>query len=216
MRTQTTLVAAGVVALVLVISAVGLTGLVRHRLVDAERVAARVRADDVVALARTGRLPNPLAYPGEESGATQVLDSKGTVIDATGNLEDEPALSELRPDVGDHESEILTDVPLEDDDRYVIVATTAEVSGDNLTVLAAASLESADDTVETLWSTFLWGIPLLTLLVAGTTRLLVARALRLLRGSLLGEVRALAHAAQRSRVGLLAIADNGGFFAAFV
>ena len=61
MRTQTTLVAAGVVALVLVISAVGLTGLVRHRLVDAERVAARVRADDVVALARTGRLPNPLA-----------------------------------------------------------------------------------------------------------------------------------------------------------
>ena len=177
-RTQTTLVAAGVVALVLVISAVGLTGLVRHRLVDAERVAARVRADDVVALARTGRLPNPLAYPGEESGATQVLDSKGTVIDATGNLEDEPALSELRPDVGDHESEILTDVPLEDDDRYVIVATTAEVSGDNLTVLAAASLESADDTVETLWRTFLWGIPLLTLLVAGTTRLLVARALR--------------------------------------
>ena len=146
-RTQTTLVAAGVVALVLVISAVGLTGLVRHRLVDAERVAARVRADDVVALARTGRLPNPLAYPGEESGATQVLDSKGTVIDATGNLEDEPALSELRPDVGDHESEILTDVPLEDDDRYVIVATTAEVSGDNLTVLAAASLESADATV---------------------------------------------------------------------
>ncbi len=177
-RTQTTVVAAGVVALVLVVSAVGLVGLVRHRLVDAERVAARVRADDVVALARTGRLPNPLAYPGEESGATQVLDTKGTVIDATGNLEDEPALSDLRPDVGDHESEILTDVPLEDDDRYVIVATTAQVSGDRITVLAAASLESADDTVAALWRTFLWGIPVLTLLVAGTTRWLVGRALR--------------------------------------
>jgi signal transduction histidine kinase len=177
-RTRTTLVAAGVVGLALIVSGLGLVGLVRHRLIDAERVAARVRADDVVALAQTGTLPNPLSYPGEESGATQVLDANGKVIDATDNLEDDSPLSSLRPPVGEHASEIRTDVSLEDDDRYLIVATTAVVSGQRLTVQAAASLAAADATVATLVRTLSWGIPILILLVAGTTRLLVGRALR--------------------------------------
>ncbi|MBK7322554.1 MAG: HAMP domain-containing histidine kinase [Candidatus Microthrix sp.] len=177
-RTRTTLVAAGVVGLALMVSGLGLTGLVRHRLIDAERVAARVRADDVVALAQTGTLPNPLSYPGEESGATQVLDANGKVIDTTDNLEDDSPLSSLRPPVGEHASEVRTDVSLEDDDRYLIVATTAVVSGQRLTVQAAASLAAADATVATLVGTLSWGIPLLILLVAATTRLLVGRALR--------------------------------------
>ncbi|MFZ2604983.1 MAG: ATP-binding protein [Candidatus Microthrix parvicella] len=170
--------AAGVVSVALILAAFGLVGLLRHRLIDAERVAARVRADDVVALARTGTLPNPLSFPGEDSGATQVLDAKGKVIAATENIEDDSPLSTLRPDVGDHESVIMTGLPMEEDDRYLIVATTAVVGGKRVTVQAAASLESADDTLATLTRTLLWGVPALILLVAATTRLLVGLALR--------------------------------------
>ena len=177
-RNQTTVVAAGVVSVALILAAFGLVGLLRHRLIDAERVAARVRADDVVALARTGTLPNPLSFPGEDSGATQVLDAKGKVIAATENIEDDGPLSTLRPDVGDHESVIMTGLPMEEDDRYLIVATTAVVGGKRVTVQAAASLESADDTLATLTRTLLWGVPALILLVAATTRLLVGLALR--------------------------------------
>lgn len=177
-RNQTTVVAAGVVSVALILAAFGLVGLLRHRLIDAERVAARVRADDVVALARTGTLPNPLSFPGEDSGATQVLDAKGKVIAATENIEDDSPLSTLRPDVGDHESVIMTGLPMEEDDQYLIVATTAVVGGKRVTVQAAASLESADDTLATLTRTLLWGVPALILLVAATTRLLVGRALR--------------------------------------
>ena len=160
------------------LAAFALVGLLRHRLIDAERVAARVRADDVVALARTGTLPNQLSFPGEDSGATQVLDAKGKVIAATENIEDDSPLSTLRPDVGDHESVIMTGLPMEEDDRYLIVATTAVVGGKRVTVQAAASLESADDTLATLTRTLLWGVPALILLVAATTRLLVGLALR--------------------------------------
>ena len=177
-RNQTTVVAAGVVSVALILAAFGLVGLLRHRLIDAERVAARVRADDVVALARTGTLPNPLSFPGEDSGATQVLDAKGKVIAATENIEDDSPLSTLRPDVGDHESVIMTGLPMEEDDRYLIVATTAVVGGKRVTDQAAASLESADDTLATLTRTLLWGVPALILLVAATTRLLVGLALR--------------------------------------
>ena len=177
-RNQTTVVAAGVVSVALILAAFGLVGLLRHRLIDAERVAARVRADDVVALARTGTLPNPLSFPGEDSGATQVLDAKGKVIAATENIEDDSPLSTLRPDVGDHESVIMTGLPMEEDDRYLIVATTAVAGGKRVTVQAAASLESADDTLATLTRTLLWGVPALILLVAATTRLLVGLALR--------------------------------------
>ena len=177
-RNQTTVVAVGVVSVALILAAFGLVGLLRHRLIDAERVAARVRADDVVALARTGTLPNPLSFPGEDSGATQVLDAKGKVIAATENIEDDSPLSTLRPDVGDHESVIMTGLPMEEDDRYLIVATTAVVGGKRVTVQAAASLDSADDTLATLTRTLLWGVPALILLVAATTRLLVGLALR--------------------------------------
>jgi signal transduction histidine kinase len=177
-RNQTTVVAAGVVSVALILAAFGLVGLLRHRLIDAERVAARVRADDVVALARTGTLPNQLSFPGEDSGATQVLDAKGKVIAATENIEDDSPLSTLRPDVGDHESVIMTGLPMEEDDQYLIVATTAVVGGKRVTVQAAASLESADDTLATLTRTLLWGVPALILLVAATTRLLVGLALR--------------------------------------
>ena len=198
-RNQTTVVAAGVVSVALILAAFGLVGLLRHRLIDAERVAARVRADDVVALARTGTLPNPLSFPGEDSGATQVLDAKGKVIAATENIEDDSPLSTLRPDVGDHESVIMTGLPMEEDDRYLIVATTAVVGGKRVTVQAAASLESADDTLATLTRTLLWGVPALILLVAATTRLLVGLALRPV-GAITDEVADLTQADLHRRV----------------
>jgi signal transduction histidine kinase len=176
-RNQTTIVAAGVVSVALVLAALGLVWLVRARLIDAERSAAALRADDVLALASGGVLPDPLSYPGEERGATQVVELDGTVIAATSNLDGEPALSDLRPRSGSRDSEIRSSLPIGNESRYLVVAATDRIGDRSVTVLAASSLETADETVAALaWSVGL-GLPLLVLTVVLMTRLLVGRAL---------------------------------------
>ncbi len=77
-RNRTTAVAALVVAVALGIGAVGLVGLVRDRLIEGQRTAAELRAQDVAALAESGELPDDLSFPGEDDGLTQVIDSSGS------------------------------------------------------------------------------------------------------------------------------------------
>lgn len=182
MRTRTTLVAAGVVLIALGAGSVGLVWLVRDRLIDADRSATALRANDVSALARSNDLPRRLSFPGDENGATQVLDATGKVIAASRNVEGDAALSALRPTAGATKSEIRTVEAIGDDQRYVVVAVTSSDhkvghAGD-VTVLSARSLESADDTVAALIQALAIGLPLVVITVAATTRFLVGRALR--------------------------------------
>jgi len=177
-RNQTTFVAAGVVGVALVVAAIGLVWLVEARLVAAERSAAALRADDVMALARTGNLPKRLSYPGEETGATQVVGASGAVIASTSNIEGEPPIQTTRPGPGKANSAIRSGLPIGDGQRYVVVAQTEKVSNGAVTVLAAASLHSADDTVSALVLALGLGLSGLILGVGLTTRVLVGRALR--------------------------------------
>lgn len=177
-RSQTTLVATGVVGAALVFAAIGLVWLVQARLVAADRSAAELRADDVLTLARAGDLPKLLSYPGEETGATQVVDESGAVIASTSNIAGESPISSDRPLPGQNTASIASGLPIGDSQRYVIVARTDSAARGVVTVLAAASLESADDTVDALAVALGVGIPGLMLAVALTTRVLIGRAFR--------------------------------------
>lgn len=175
-RTRTTAVAAGVVLVALGAGAFGLAWLVRDRLTSADRSATVLRARDVLALAESGDLPTRLSFPGDENGATQVLDSSGAVVASTGNLEGASPISSVRPSAGSASSDIRRVDAIDEEQRYVVVA----VAGDNgdWTVLSATSMESTEDTVSALIEALAVGLPLIVGMVAATTRLLVGRALR--------------------------------------
>lgn len=177
-RNRTTAVAAVVVAVALCIGAVGLIGLVRDRLIEGQRTAAELRAQDVAALAENGELPDDLSFPGEDDGLTQVVDASGNVVAATDNLEGEPPISDLRPDGDDPESEVVSDTPIGDGGRFVVVATTVDTDEGTFTILSSASLEETEETVRAMSVALALGIPVLVALVAVVTRALVGRALR--------------------------------------
>lgn len=179
-RNRTTVVAAVVVAVALGIGAVGLVALVRDRLVEGQRTAAELRAQDVAALVASGDLPDDLSLLGEDEGLTQVVDAQGTVVVASEDIEGEPPMSDLRPEDDDPETEIVDRdrVDEDEDGRYVVAALTVDTDDGTATVLSAASLEETDETVRAMTGALLLGIPVLVALVAIVTRILVGRALR--------------------------------------
>jgi len=176
-RNRTTAVAALVVAVALGIGAVGLVGLVRDRLIEGQRTAAELRAQDVAALAESGELPDDLSFPGEDDGLTQVVDSSGSVVAATDNLDGEPPISDLRPEGDDPESEIVKGLPIGEGGRFVVVATSIETDRGTFTILSSASLGETEETVRAMSVALALGIPILVALVAIVTRALVGRAL---------------------------------------
>lgn len=84
-RVRTTAGASVIVGLALIVGAVVLVGVLRRSLYDNVETAARLRADDVVALLETGSRPEQLAVEDEESSLVQVLDERGRVLAASGN-----------------------------------------------------------------------------------------------------------------------------------
>lgn len=176
-RTRAALVASTVVLVALVVGGVGLVVVVRSHLLDADRTAATLRARDVLALMAATPAPTRLSFPGEENGATQVIDGSGRIVAQTDNLEHRSPISVLRPDSGESDSQLATVPALDDNQRYVVVAVSSE-RAPHLTVLSATSIEAADETVATLQRALLIGMPVLVALVGVTTRVLVGRALR--------------------------------------
>ena len=170
-RTRTTVVAAGVVLIALGAGAFGLVWLVRDRLTSADRSATVLRARDVLALAQSDDLPVRLSFPGDENGATQVLDAAGAVVASTANIEGESPISPLRPAAGATASDIRRVDVIDDEQRYVVVAVAA---GDGArTVVSATSLESTEDTVSALTEALAIGLPVVIVMVAISAPLVV-------------------------------------------
>jgi len=176
-RTRAALLAAAVMFVASLLGGVALVRVVRTHLVQADITTARLRAQDVLTLATAGDVPSKLSFPGEENAATQVLDDRGKVIAGTENVEGDAAISRLRPEPGESDSEVAGIGALDDTQRYALVAVTSE-KAPHRTVLAATSLEATEETVATLRRALMIGLPLLVLLVGFTTRFLVGRALR--------------------------------------
>ena len=181
-RGRTTAVAVLVVAAALTIGAIGLLHILRNNLNHNISDTVRIRAADVATLVKNDRLPEPLAFPGEDSGFVQVIDATGHVIASTSNLDGEPPIARLAPKTDRPDVHTLNALPIGDGQRFRVVAQ--RVSGRNgpVVVLTAASLDAADDATNTVRTALVLGIPLLVLLVGATTWIIAGQVLEPVEG----------------------------------
>ncbi len=179
-RVRTTIAATVVVALSLIAGTWLLLLTLQDALTRSQDVSARTRARDVASLVRAGTLPRSLA-PTSDDSFVQVVDGGGAVRAATSNvLGRSPAFS-FRPVRGELVVRTVTgvrdDQDLEDYRVWALRARDGDADGD-ATVYVATSLESVSDTVATLRSLLVVGVPLMTMLLGAVTWKVVGRALR--------------------------------------
>ncbi len=143
----------------------------RHQLEEGIALVAEEHARSVDA---TGSGPELNVVLGGESALVQVIDARGDVVAASAALRGEPALVDPA-DVSATTRLTVTGVVKDEDDRYLAVAVPA---ADGRVVVAVQSLESVDTATSSTIGLLAVGDPLLVLLVALLSYVLVGRALR--------------------------------------
>ena len=161
-----------IVGIALVVGGLVLVRLLRTSLNDNVQTAAELRARDVVASLEGGAAPSTLTVAGEEKSLIQVLDPTGAVVASSQNVEGEPPIARLAPGG----ARTLEQLPISDHDPYRVVAR--QTKDGQFTVLVAQSLGPADDSTALVGRVLFAGIPVLLVLVAGTTWIVAGRALR--------------------------------------
>ncbi len=172
-RVRTTVAAATIVGIALLIGAVALVAVLRRNLIDNIDTAARLRARDVAAVIADGQRPDDLNVDNDEASLVQVLDARGAVVASSENISGEPAITRLDPG----SSRTIHGLPI-DDGAYRVVAEPARAGRSHFTVLVARETESVDHTITEVTSLLAAGLPMLVLLVAATTWVVAGRALR--------------------------------------
>ena len=166
-----------VVAAGLVVGGVIVVELVRHNLTSNVETEALQRARDTVALLGAGQLPRALPPTREDRTAVQVVDADGRVLAADlETIAHAPLLNE-RPSGGP--LTVTLDHPgLGDGGSYEVVGLNASYDARPVVVYAASPLEPVDEAVQATAIGLAVTVPLLLLIVGGTSWVLVGRALR--------------------------------------
>ncbi|MER5203562.1 HAMP domain-containing sensor histidine kinase [Streptomyces sp. NPDC002825] len=170
-RFRSTVAAVLVVAVGVVAGAVALVALMRAELTDDVRQAARTRAEQVAAVIEAGRGVPSLAVSEPDEEFIQVLDARGEVVAGSPNVKNLPPLADPRPG-----SESTVSTPL-DEDRFLVVAVPAAGPGGDRTVLVGRTVVAVAESTRIVTRLLLVGLPLLMVVVAGTTWMAVGRAL---------------------------------------
>jgi signal transduction histidine kinase len=176
-RVRTTVGATLVVGVALVVGALALIAGLQRTLTDDVETTARLRARDVVALLEAGTAPGKLAVQDEEDSAVQVLDASGRSVAGSANIVHRPAIADVAPG----HAKTVDDLPLEAG-HYRVVAERAARGGERFTVLAAESLDPVEEGRAAVVTALALGVPILMLIVAGTTWIVTGRALRPVEG----------------------------------
>ncbi len=171
-RVRTTAGATIIVAVALIIAGLGLTMVLRDTMLGNIDASLRLRGTDIGAIIESGTLPEAVAIEGEEDGFVQIVDADGNVLAASSNIQGEPELTDVAPGT----TLELTTTPVDHGSFRAYVHQTN--SPDALTVIVGRSLEDVEQTTQTVTWSLIVGIPLLAVLVAATTWIVVGRALR--------------------------------------
>lgn len=174
-RARTTVAAALVVGLALLVAGVALAMVLERSLVNDIDQVAELRASALVEQANQGNLHPTIQADDDE--AIQLVDSQGRVVAASSNVEGRPAFSSLRPQ-GTEPGKVTTDSIVGVPGRYRVLALPADSPSGPLVVYVATSLKHADATLVLQQRSLLVGVPLLIGLVVATTWISVGRALR--------------------------------------
>jgi signal transduction histidine kinase len=169
-RWRVTLAAVVVVGLALLAGAVGMITLLHRAHEDNVRTAARLRANEIVAVLEAGQAPATLAVDDDEEVIIQVLDASRTVVASSPNMAGRPPVADVQPG----KAKRIDETPIEDEES-VVVARAARGPSGTYTVLVARTL--GDGSTEEVAELLRIGLPLLLVLVGFTTWLAVGRAL---------------------------------------
>jgi signal transduction histidine kinase len=177
-RLRTTAAATAVVILTLAVGSLILLVTLERGLRRSQDETARARAEDVAAAFATSPAHTVLPASGDD-GFIQVVDRSGTVVASTPNVRGREAAFSFRPPDGGPR---VRDVRGVRDDRdledYRVWALRASSPAGSVTVYVATSLELVSQAVSTLRGLLLGGVPVVAVLLAGLTWLLLGRALR--------------------------------------
>lgn len=177
-RVRTTLAATLIVALTLSLGAWVATNRFRDSLENSQHDAALSRAVNLADLALAGDLPSVLTQPDQNTAFAQVIGKGGTVIAASSNITGEPAVGPL---VSPRSHAIVRTVNgsvVGQDGRLQLVVLPARYNNSPVTVYAAYSLRTSDFALHDFERSLLIGLPLLLMVIAGTTWIIVGAALK--------------------------------------
>lgn len=172
-RVRTTVAAVLVVGVALVLGSVALVVSLQRSMFDQLRATAALQADDIAETLEAGR---PLdEFDDDDDRLVQVLDSRGRVVAASEDLED---LAVPVAHIDEGESVTVT-VPVDDAGprEFVVVAEDVEIDDEDHLVLVGRSTGIVSGSTRSLIGALVVGVPLLVLLVGGTTWWVVGRAL---------------------------------------
>lgn len=173
-RLRITLVAAVLAALAIAIAAVVLVTTLRSSLIEAADDSSTTRAKELTVAAQKGLLTDVIANIAEE-GVAQVVADDGKVVAASENVKGEARISKVIPTDDDPVKLILRNAPDEDErEDYRVWA----VRGDGVTAYVGTSLEDEREVIFELTRSLVIGLPLLVILFAAGTWLMVGRTLR--------------------------------------
>jgi signal transduction histidine kinase len=171
-RLRTTLAAVLVVAVALAVGGFALVALLRDNLHDGVVSSAEERASSLAAQIKSAGLPDSLAPADDEEAdepgdvVIQVADESGAVVLASQDL-GRPLPTSDRDEM---------DLPGAEY-PYVVVTDDADVGEQEYVVSVAATLEDVEESTGALVPLLLAGLPVLLVVVGGTTWLVVSRAL---------------------------------------
>jgi signal transduction histidine kinase len=176
-RVRTTLGAVLVAGLAMAVGALVLVAVLRDTLTREVEAAAQVRGQDVASLLASGAAGwGPLAVDDPEESLIQVLDEHGQVVAASANADGLAALARLRPGES-AEVEVPAGGAMEEGGEFLAVATGAGTPSGGRTVVVARSTETVTEATAAVAGLLTVGLPLLLAVVAGTTWVVVGRAL---------------------------------------
>ena len=139
--------------------------------------AVRLRVDDLGAALAAGDLPESVAVPVEDRAFAQIVDDTGHVVRASPNVAGEPPLASFAVPGAGYASDTV-EVGALNDTTFRVVGRQVGSGPTRLRLYVGASLEPVDDSVRELAVTLATGAPLLLLIVAALTWVVVGRALR--------------------------------------
>ena len=149
LRARTTLLAAAVTAVVLVLASVLLLSTLDLQLTDAGDAADRAQVRDLLARAAEGDLPRTLANLSDESVA-QVIDADGVVVAASPNAAGRGGRSRRRPRVTAGSSRPPSTGPDDEEtERYRVWTARGPSPDGDVTVVVGRSVESIDEATRT-------------------------------------------------------------------
>lgn len=175
-RVRITVAATAIVLVALVASGFALVTLQRRALTENIDTAIRLRADDIQLLLAAGSLPQTVAVADDEAAVVQLVASDGRVVAESENMAGSPPILPDRPAVGATVIRQVPELPV-DNEAFRVLVRTIETPQGSLTLLVAGSLDQVHESTDSLAAILRVGIPLLSVVVAGGSWLVVGRAL---------------------------------------